>query len=268
MDPLFSVAPPPGDSLQQCPQVSPSESPIEWFGHPFEKLLEVSDAISDSLQIAKVVWRQGLSLQDGQVDFNLIEPAGVNRQRHRHGIGEFSAEPLGERGRAMRTALVHDPKDPSRRYVRFAVHDLSDEPIKGGDAIGVFDAPDDLGKVDVKCGEVRPSPAALVLVLDPLSSTIGVDFCGMEADSGLDTGLFVGRENEFIAPEMAALPDSLVEIQDWCCPLEEKWIPRPDPRSLSPRLQSISVEDSPDRRCADRLYVVLGQEDPLDVRDK
>src|SRR5213593_5259795 len=72
MDPLFSVAPPPGDSLQQCPQGSASESPIEWFGHPFEKLLEVSDAISDSLQIAKVVWRQGLSLQDGEVDFNLI----------------------------------------------------------------------------------------------------------------------------------------------------------------------------------------------------
>ena len=49
--------------------------------------LKVQEALSDSAEIGKVIGRQDLPLDDGEVDFDLVEPTGMNRRMHERESG-------------------------------------------------------------------------------------------------------------------------------------------------------------------------------------
>lgn len=105
-------------------------------------------------------------MDDREVDLNLVEPTGVDR-----GVDENKArEPLLEAGRrdtaTMRAAIIDDPENTPGVIVGRPRHDLLDEAEEGHDAGGGFATANDGGAVNIEGGEVGPSAAAHVLVLD------------------------------------------------------------------------------------------------------
>ena len=82
-------------------------------------------------EIGEVVRRERLSLKDREVDFDLVEPARMNREHYRGGIGELRPKAIRESGRSMRAALIDDPEHPSRRRIRLFRHHLGYQTIEG-----------------------------------------------------------------------------------------------------------------------------------------
>ena len=255
-----------GYFFQQGTQVLPGEIPVKWLGGSHEELPEGADAICNLLEVGKVIGGQCLSLQDREIDLDLVEPTGVNRQWHGGRVGKLVMEPVGKGSRAMRTALIDDPKHPPSRLIRFPSHDLRDKPIKGSFTRGCLDASHDLRAMNIPSGQVSPRSAAIILMFDPLPPAIAMYFCRMKADSGLNAGFLVRRNHKFIGTKAAPLPESLIQIQHNRRSLVKKRVPRPDPRTPSPWLEGVGIKNPPDRGLADRLDVLLGDYDPLNIR--
>jgi hypothetical protein len=70
--------------------------------------------------------------------------------------------------------------------------------------------------------------------------------------SGLDTGFFVSANDIVIWPQVLAIPDALIKIQNLRCLFAEVGITREDPASVLPWLYGVGIEPSPNRRTTDR----------------
>ena len=246
------------------------ELPVEWLSAYVVPFRESMNAIPHRLQTREVVRCERFALEDGEIDLDLVQPARVNWQRNSVSVSELAAEATGERRWAMRASLIDDPEDPTSRLVWLAGHDLLHKPMEWVDATGLLDATVDLRPMNIKSGEVCPRTATLVLVLVlyALPSSVGADFRAMNPDPRLDAGLLVGGDDELVGPQRPLIPLAGVEIQDFVRSLLEQQIAGPYPRTVPPGLESVGVEDSPDRRQADRRDVFLGYEDPVDVRNE
>jgi hypothetical protein len=77
-------------------------------------------------------------LDDGEIDPNLIAPAGMNGGVYKKGIGPAGADAFNCLLTAMSRAVIHDPKDALGRSVGFAAHDLSEEAVGRGNAAFLF----------------------------------------------------------------------------------------------------------------------------------
>ena len=69
------------------------------------------------------------------------------------------------------------------------------------------------GMVDVQGGDIRPATATEVLVLDMHGSAWPTVLRHVLAAAGLNAGLFVGGDDEFIVLQRAALPFTGIQIQ-------------------------------------------------------
>ena len=49
--------------------------------------MKVRKALGDSVEIGKIIGRQDLPLDDREIDFDLIEPTGMNRRMHERQAG-------------------------------------------------------------------------------------------------------------------------------------------------------------------------------------
>lgn len=74
----------------------------------------------------------------------------------------------------------------------------------------------------------------------------------MPAATGLNAGLFVGRDYKLIVFEGLAAPNSLVEIEQTACLGGETRVPREDPTAVVPGTNRILVEPPPDRTSGNR----------------
>ena len=68
-------------------EVLACEFPLKRFGVLLIEGLEFKESCLDRLQIMKVVGRKYFSLDDGEVDFDLVEPTGVYGRVDLDGIG-------------------------------------------------------------------------------------------------------------------------------------------------------------------------------------
>jgi len=60
-----------------------SELPFEGTGSRFPVVLKIEEALGESVEIGKVIGREHLALDNREVDFDLIEPTGVNGGMHK-----------------------------------------------------------------------------------------------------------------------------------------------------------------------------------------
>lgn len=253
--------------LEKCPKVVTSKIPVEGLRCAHEEFLEFADTFGHRPEVRKVVRRKRFPLQDREVNFNLVEPTGMDGKSDRDGMGELFTEPLGERRGAVGTALIHDPEYPACGDVRFPPHDLRDEAIKRGFPRGGLDTSHDVSPVYIPGGQIRPRPSPLVLVFHPLPPTIRANLGRMKSPSGLNARFLIRRDDVFIRSKASSLPDSFIQVQDDPRPFEKEGIPRPDPRPTPPRFEGVGVENPPDRSPADGFDVLFGDDDPLNVRD-
>jgi len=135
-------------------------------------VLECKEVLFEFGQRREIVGREDFPLQDGEIDFDLIEPTGVDRSVDEDGIGPFVAQTVYGFLAAMSGAVVHNPKDPASGLVGLLVHDFADEAIHRSNSAFDFTAAEDLCPMDIPSCQIGPGPFAKILVLDA-SGTVG-----------------------------------------------------------------------------------------------
>jgi len=128
--------------------------------------LEGKETLFEIGQRRKIVRREDFSLDDREIDFDLVEPTGVDRSVDEDGIRPFVAQTFYGLVAAMGGTVVHDPKDTASGSVRFLAHDFGDKPVHRGDAALDFAAAEDFGAMDIPGCQVGPGAFAEVLMLD------------------------------------------------------------------------------------------------------
>ena len=173
---------------QQFVQVGGGEFPIEWSRGTVVAGLEVVQAVHDGVEVGEVVGRERFSLNDREVDLDLIEPGRMHRGVHHDRIGELGGEPVDSGLATVGGTVIDNPEHPLGRGVRFGGHHLGDEAGKRVDTGGVLTAAEDIRPVHVVGGQVGLSAATVVVVVDPHHPRHPGRERGMAAAAGLDGG--------------------------------------------------------------------------------
>ncbi len=206
-------------------------------------------------------------MQDGKVDLDLIQPAGVDWTVNGYQFGILFAQPSDTAGTTMRRTVVQYPKDPSGLVIGRLGHDLCHEPVKGRDPTLSFTPTKQLGSVDIECRQIGPCPTALILVFY-LHGRSGLRReCGTDASPGLDTGLLISRQNEFVLLETPSFPDPFIEIENSTGFCGEVWIARKDPAAVLPRTDGIFIQPTPDGAVTDGGHQAGSTRFPCHIRD-
>ena len=154
--------------------------------------------VFEVIEAGEFIGCKHLALDNGEIDLDLVEPAGVDRGVNQHHGGPRLAQAVGCFEAAVRRTVVGNPENASRRAIGFDRPDLLHESVEGRDAGAVFAAAEELGPVDVPSGQVGAGPAALVFVFD---ASVAAGRCwqrGVKADAGLNAGFLVGRDDKFV----------------------------------------------------------------------
>ena len=64
-------------------------------------ILEVEKTFCNGVKVVEIIRSKNLSLDDGEVDFNLVEPTGMNRTVHKNQSGVLVLEALDRSHSAM-----------------------------------------------------------------------------------------------------------------------------------------------------------------------
>ena len=152
--------------LEQEIEISAREGPLEGLGGLLIVLLEPHQLFSKCGEVRKVVGREQLALDDGEIDLDLAEPTGVDRSVDEDDIGPFGVQSSGGALAAMSGAIVDDPEHAAGRPIRLLAHDLCDQAFEGDDAGFSLAAAKQLGPVDVPRSDVGPRTCPSIFVLD------------------------------------------------------------------------------------------------------
>ena len=82
------------ESFQAVGEIVGSEFPLKGFGGRVVADLEAVEALLDDVEVGEVVRRQCFSLDDREVDLDLVEPGRVDRGVHQNRVGELFGEPV------------------------------------------------------------------------------------------------------------------------------------------------------------------------------
>ena len=186
-----------------------------------------------------------------KVDFDLIEPARMDRRVNEHEVRPAGLQALTGPVAAMRGPVVHDPEDAASRPIGGLTHDLGDQALKGRDAGGEFAAAKHFRAVHVPGRQICPCSRPFVLVLHEHGPARRGRQRGMDAPARLNAGLLVGAQDVFTSAHGVPLPPSFVEIQDAASFGGKVPIAWKDPAAMPPGLQGILTEPAPHRGPAD-----------------
>src|ERR1700730_18918162 len=158
----------------------------------FVALLKVQEPLLELGQGREVIRGERLSLHDGEVNLDLVEPTGVNRCVHQDDVSPLRVKALDSFLAAMRRAVVHDPEDTVCRLVGLLTHDLSDQAVGGGDAALDLAATEQLGAMHIPSGQIGPCALAKILMFDPHGALRCRRESGFSLWSGVHDSVFVG----------------------------------------------------------------------------
>ena len=78
------------EASEEFVQVGAGEGPLKWTGGLLVVVLEGQQALLESGEGGEVIGGEDLTLDDGEIDLDLVEPAGMNR-----GMDQESIRPTG-----------------------------------------------------------------------------------------------------------------------------------------------------------------------------
>ena len=214
-------------------------------------LLKIHKALLKVRERGKIVGSEYFSLDDGEVDLNLIDPTGMNRGMDQKGVGPASSDAIDGFLPAMRRAVIHDPEDTLGGSIGFAAHDRGDETIGGRNTTLLFTMSKELGTMDIPSCQISPSTLPEILVLNPHGAASSNWQGGLLAAARLNTGFFIRAEDELRALQGFALPNSSVEIEDAPSFASKVRIAGKDPTTVLPRSKGVGTEPTPECRAAD-----------------
>src|SRR3990172_9033164 len=216
--------------------------------------LEGKKPLADRSEGRKVVGCQYLPLADGEVDLDLVEPAGMDGTVNRDDAGIFFHQAFDADSAAMRGSVVHDPEHAPGLAVGRLGHHLGHQPVKRNDP-GLSLAPaEELCPKNVERREVRPGAAPPVFVFDPHCLPRSWRKGGMPSCAGFNGGLLVRGQNELVVFERFPLKDPLVEVEDARGFGRKERISRKNPATMLPWLDRILGKPAPDGAVADTSH--------------
>src|SRR2546423_767849 len=252
-----------GQTCEELDQVAAGELPFEWVSHHLVAGLEGEDSVAEVLERADIGRSENLALEDREVDLDLIQPAGVNRQMDEHEVGVRILNTLGRHVGAMRATVVDHPEDTAGRALGFLGHDLGHQTVEGLDTGRGLQPPEELGAMDVPGSQISAGAATRVLVLDQHRMPwVGGDR-GTAAEAGLNGSLLIGRDHELISLEPPAFELARVEVEHTRRSGFEVGVARKDPAAVGPGL----VEPAPDGGAGDLRNQPSADHFGLDVGD-
>jgi len=237
---------------EEVGKILTGELPFEGARRGLPVILKIQEAFGDSVETGEVVGCQNLALDDGEIDFDLIEPTGMNRGMHEREARIAVAQTRDGSVATVRRTVIHDPEDAPGIVIRRSGHHLFNEPVKGGDAILRFTAAKDAGSVDVQGGDIGPGPAAGVLVFDVHGSVRPATLRSMLAPAGLNAGLFIRGDHEFIILQRLVSPLAGIEIQHAAGLGGKVRVTGEDPTAVIPGPDGVMMQPAPQRAAADR----------------
>jgi hypothetical protein len=252
---------------EESGEVAAREGPLERLGGAFVVSLEAEEAVADLIERGEIVWGKDLSLDDREVDLDLVEPARVNGSMDQDKVRPGGAKAVGSALTAVRGAVVDDPEDTLGTAIWSLRHDLIHQPIEGGDAVTLFASAEDPGAVNVPGSQVGPGAAPRVFVFDVhrLLGTWGQGV--MLAQAGLDAGLLVGGDQVVLGAQGSAVPVPLIQVQNPTGLGGEVGITREDPAAMTPWAKSIAAQPPPQSRSADLRDQSFGDHLTLDFSE-
>ena len=93
------------------------KSPLEWGSRLLIALLKIHEALLKVGERGKIVRSEYLSLNDGEIDFNLVDPAGVNGSVHKKSVGPSGSNAFHGFLTTVSRTVIHDPKNTLRGFV-------------------------------------------------------------------------------------------------------------------------------------------------------
>ena len=162
--------------------------------------LEGKEPLFEVGQRGEVVGREDLSLDDREVDFDLVEPTGMERRVDEDRIGPLGAESVDRFLATMSGAVVHDPEDASRGLVGLLAHDFANKAIHRRNAILELATTEDLGTVDIPGSQVETQAPPRKYSFHSRGTVRRSRQSRLFPAAGLNAGLFVGRDNKVVIP--------------------------------------------------------------------
>src|SRR5437870_3103642 len=118
--------------------------------------LKTVEALGQHFQGVEVVWREHLSLNDREVDLDLIEPTGMDGAVDHADVSVTTLQASDTPLASVSGTVVHDPKHPSSGTIGFLAHGLGHQAVKGIDTAGGLASAKELGCMYVQSGQVGP----------------------------------------------------------------------------------------------------------------
>jgi hypothetical protein len=168
----------------------------------------------------------------------------------------------------MRRTIINDPENPIRRSIGLLAHHLFHKPVKRGDA-GLRLAPTDYpGSVNVPGSQIVQSASTLIFVFNVGRTTLGGRQGAVLANSGLNAGLLVSRQHEFVRAERPAAPETLVKVENRSSLLNKLGITGEDPTAMAPGTYGVAAQPSPESTATDLGDDALSKHFGSDVGDR
>lgn len=246
-----------GAASKESVKIRSGELPIEGLRDLLVVLLESEDAIGDSFLGVEIVGGEGFPLQHGEVDFDLVEPAGVNGQVDKNQVRPLIPESLNGSLPPMDGAVVDDPEDASGRAIGLSVHHRSYEGIEGLDGRAPHDVAEQTRVMDVPSGLIGACPHAAVLMFNAHRSARLGRSGRMTSFADLESSLLVGRQDKVVVSQWLIVPEALVEVEDTASLAGEVRIPAKDPAAVAPGTDRILGEPAPDGCARDLSHDAL-----------
>jgi hypothetical protein len=73
--------------VEEPGEIATRELPLERLTNGLPVILGVKKALGDGVKVGKIIGSQNLPLDDGKIDFNLVEATGVDRTIHQNETG-------------------------------------------------------------------------------------------------------------------------------------------------------------------------------------
>lgn len=214
--------------------------------------METENPFFERLKRCEVIWRERLSLENGKVDFDLVQPACMNWSMNDYEPGIAFSQASDARLATMRRTIVDYKVNAACLVVGGLAHHLCDKPLKGDDARLRFAATKEFRAMHVHRRQVRPGTTTLVLVFNLHDRARPTGQGEMNARSCLDTGFLIGRENKFVSFKRSTLPNAFIEVENTPGLDGKVRVARKDPAAMLPGTDRIFVEPAPNGAVADR----------------
>ena len=190
------------------------EFPFEGLGDPFIVILKAENPFCQIGKGKEVIGREQFSLDDGEVDFDLVQPAGMDGEMDDNDLWPFALKSVNGGQSPVRRPIVENPKNPFGRRVWLAGHHVFDQTVEGYDpGLGLAPAKQ-LCPSHIPSGKVAQRPSSRVFKFYLLSLACPCTKTSMTSMSCLNARLFIGGDHKIVRPERKSIPYPLIEIED------------------------------------------------------